>query len=498
MRDLARRGLLALLVALVPGLVISLLNAPAAPAPPPAPGRFELVGSDPLLSRGMNAGLAVRGDYAYVGNRTDGSHPDAGILVVDVSDPTAPQVVHQIGRPAAANPGESTRELRVWPERDLLLSLNFECHAVGHACAGQPAGEVQPTVRFFDIRGDLAARPRLLATYELPDTPHEFFLWDDPRRPGRALLYITTPFVTGAEIDHQEPHLLVTDISGARRGRFREVARWSPTREDRWDEAGLHSLSVSPNGRRAYLADLEGGFLMADTSDLAQGVRRPRIRQLTPPHRAVHHEAPGVHSAVPIPGRPYALLTDEVYGRGFGLGPVVGLNVLQGCPWGWTRLVDVRAPRRPVIVGEHRALPWNDPENCDELEPLEREGGASFSAHNPTLTSNLALISWHSAGLQAVDLSDPAAPSLAATFSPEPLPAVGTEDPILTQATAGRTVMWSYPVVQDGLIYVVDIRNGLYVLRYRGPHASELRCRTFLEGNSNIGSASPGCAGTVG
>lgn len=35
------------------------------PAPPdPSPGSFELVGHDPLMSRGMNAALAVHGDYA--------------------------------------------------------------------------------------------------------------------------------------------------------------------------------------------------------------------------------------------------------------------------------------------------------------------------------------------------------------------------------------------------------------------------------------------------
>ena len=37
----------------------------------------------------MNAALAVHGDYAYVGSRTDGTHPDSGILVVDISNPEA-------------------------------------------------------------------------------------------------------------------------------------------------------------------------------------------------------------------------------------------------------------------------------------------------------------------------------------------------------------------------------------------------------------------------
>jgi hypothetical protein len=28
----------------------------------------------------------------------------------------------------------------------------------------------------------------------------------------------------------------------------------------------------------------------------------------------------------------------------------------------------------------------------------------------------------------------------------------------------------SYPIIQDGLIYVVGLKNGLYILDYEGPH----------------------------
>jgi len=52
-----------------------------------------------------------------------------------------------------------------------------------------------------------------------------------------------------------------------------------------------------------------------------------------------------------------------------------------------------------------------------------------------------------------------------------------------------KVVMWSYPIIKDGLIYVVDIRNVLYVLRYTGPGAEEVAAVTFLEGNSNLGDA---------
>lgn len=52
-----------------------------------------------------------------------------------------------------------------------------------------------------------------------------------------------------------------------------------------------------------------------------------------------------------------------------------------------------------------------------------------------------------------------------------------------------RVVMWSYPIIRKGLIYVVDIRNGLYVLRYTGPNARTVAGITYLEGNSNRGDA---------
>ena len=452
--------------------------APAANRAPP--GRLVLVGHEALMNRGMNSALAIHGSHAYVGSRTDGTHPNSGVMVVDISDPAQPRLTGQIGQPDEANPGESSRELRVWPDRGLLIVMNFQCDGAGHACA---EADVEPTFRFYDIRGRNAASPRLVSTYRPSRNPHEFFLWDDPRRPGRALLYITTPFREGATLQ-DGPHLVVTDISGVRQGRFREVAAWSPERDRQYDEAGVHSLSVSPDGRRAYLADLEGGFAVADTSQLARARRRPAIRQITPPDAAVHHESPGVHSALRLPGRPYALITDEVYGAAFGLGPLIGFNVLKGCPWGWARTIDVRDQRRPRLTGEYKVLPFNDPGQCSSVTPTQ-QNGASFSSHNPTVTRNLGLMTWHSAGLQVASLRDPRRPEQAAEFRPEPLPAVVTEDPALSAGTE-KVVMWSYPIVRNGLIYTVDVRNGLYVTRYEGPNAIELGCYRFLEGNSNV------------
>ena len=84
--------------------------------------------------------------------------------------------------------------------------------------------------------------------------------------------------------------------------------------------------------------------------------------------------------------------------------------------------------------------------------------------------------------------ADPTTPVRTGTFKPEPLGTVATEDPALTLGP-DKVAMWSYPIISDGLVYVTDIRNGLYVLRYTGKHSKAVSDIEFLEGNSNLGDA---------
>jgi hypothetical protein len=439
-------------------------------ARPTLPGSLNRIGHEPLFARGMNAGLAVWGDFAYIGSRTDGSpgHPSPGVLVVNVKDPRNPRVVAEIGPPDQGNPGETSRELRVWADQGLLVVLNFACDPFGHACDRQT---VTPTIRFYDIRGRRAARPRLISTYQPTREPHEFYLWQDPRDAGRALLYLSTPAPLGE-------NLLVVDISGAREGRFREIATWSASFPDPGLDDALHSLSVSADGRRASLAHLTAGFFVVDTSEVARGENRPAIGTATPLEHRVRWSGVGPHSAVKLPGRDLVLTTDEVYGRAAGGG---------GCPWGWARLIDIADESAPTVVSEYRVSPYNDPGYCGEV-PEERDSMASFSSHNPTVTEHLALVTWHSAGLQMFSTQDPRDPKQLAEFVPEPLETVATEDPLLSSGS-DKVVMWSYPIIQNGLIYVVDVRNGLYILDYEGPLQEEVQTIDFLEGNSNLGDA---------
>jgi hypothetical protein len=412
----------------------------------------------------MNAALALFGGYAYIGSRTDssGHRTHAGVLIVDVTRPSRPHVVGEILGPAQARPGETSRELRVWRREELLMVMDVGCSAL-HACAGPPP---EPSITFYDLRGARARRPKRVATYHPPIEPHEMFLWQDPTHPDRALLYLSTDMST-----ETAPGLIVVDISAARRGVFTELARWQGGRALHADgidpsDVRLHSMSVSSDGTRTYVAHLAGGFVVLDSSSIASGAPRPTLHALT---ETPLRWSPGPHSAIEAADGSLVLTTDEVYGGG------------PACPWGWVRLIDATNPAKPRIVSELRST-WNQPSACRTAPDDERY---SMSAHDPTVAGGVAFVSWHGAGLVAAPVSRAEGFGPEATFVPTPLPSVTTEDPRLTAGPV-KVAVWSTPIVSGGLIYVVDLRNGLYVLRYRGVGEIAIAKTAFREGSSNL------------
>jgi LVIVD repeat len=469
--------------------LMMLTPAAAGAAGPEKLGSLTQVGHEPLLNRGMNAALAVHGDYAYIGSRTDGGHvgmPHGGLMIVDISDPSEPTLLTE--EPLFAAPGESSRELRVWRSQDVLIVLNTNC-GVGDALHHCTAPTV-PSIRFYDIRGENATSPELLT--ELNVNTHEFFLWEDPNDPGRALIFAgnagstcstppavpapTCPFSVWDISDVRSGEVPETLFSGLH-GYTRFPAAPAPVQKP---TGGLHSLSVSNDGQRAYFALLTGGFAVVDVSDFANGVANPQPRPITINENRPTWPGPGAHSAVKFWGRDWAYVSDEVYGTATAPD--------HGCPWGWARMIDISDPTTPTVEAEYR-LPENDPDTCDEWNPPR----TSYSAHNPTLTPHIVFTTWHSGGFQAISIQRARRPYQLAEFFPEPLDEVMLEDPRLSSdPDTGRNekvVMWSYPIIKDGLIYVVDLRNGLYVLKYGGRFAKEVKRITFLEGNSNQGHA---------
>jgi hypothetical protein len=474
------------------------------------PGSFTLVGHNPLRAerfagdnptappRGMNAAIAVHKNYVYVGSRTDGNvvggvqnANHAGIMIVDVSNPATPTVVNEMSPPFEGNERESSRELRVWRSQEILIVLHTNCGgATAHLCTTPDVS----SMRFYDISGDKAKNPVLL--HQNNRDTHEFFVWEDPKNPRRALMFASSAggnfqiYDMSTLLNADPATRLPTQLFNGSHG-FPFVQGQSNGQSG----SGIHSFSVSNDGKRLYNALLTRGFGVSDVSDFTDtNPATNTYRVITPSANRAIWPGPGAHSAVKLWNKDWVYLSDEVYGSITAAG--------HGCPWGWARFIDIADPTRPVVREDFR-LPENEPGACtvltNQLVPR-----TSYSAHNPTLTQNIAFSTWHSGGFQAMDVSNPMNVTQLAEYKPPADPnapggmplLVGAEDPRLSSdnpTAVGRSdvkvVMWSYPVIQDGLIYVVDLRNGLYILKYNGPYEDEVKQTKFLEGNSNQGDA---------
>ena len=371
---------------------------------------MELVGHDPLESRGWWASMGLHDTCAYIG-----SYAQSAVAIVDVSDPENPRFVGSAALEEAAQPVE----VRAVPELDLLVVADLRQHKLFA----------------FDISDCI--HPKLRGSIQLPGSPHEFFLWHD----GSTVLAYAALF------DDAPPALVVVDLTDPIRPQ--EVARWSAAEEGA--RGILHSLSVSLDGRKAYLALWDGGLLVAE-------VDLPQIRLTRDPQGQFSAASfAKTHSAVPMDDPRYILLASEVF----------------PCPFNGLALADISDAAHPRIVSEFK-LPEN---RCTDLPP----GGPVFSPHNPTVVGNLVFASWYSAGVQAIDWSDPLAPRRVGQFVP--LADGDTPSSLLGDYPIQ---MFSYPILRGGLIYVVDSVSGLYILQYTGPGMEEVNAVPRAEGNLSV------------
>ncbi|MBX2998518.1 MAG: hypothetical protein KF893_08425 [Caldilineaceae bacterium] len=288
-----------------------------------------------------------------------------------------------------------------------------------------------PHLRTFDITD--CANPQPLASMTLPAPAHEFYLWQG----GERVLFFAATF-------GGPPDMVVVDLTYP--AAPYEVARWSA--RDIGLPGRLHSLTVSPSADLAYLALWDGGFAMAQL-DL------PQVHVLGKGEiGAPIFWFPNTHSALPLTDPRYVLLTSEIY----------------KCPFGAMLIVDVADPAAPQVISSF-SLPEN---RCDNLPAAD----AVFTAHNPLLVGDLLFVSWYAGGLQVLDVSDPAHPQRVGQFLPGRAGAAA-------QSYVGRYPVqtWSYPILREGLLYVVDIQSGLHVVRYTGPKAEGLAGVAHLESN---------------
>ncbi len=456
---------------------------------------------------GNNGGVALIGNCAYVGRwhdygdfvRRPGTVQQP-IQIVDVARPSAPRVVGSVPNSNVLN--AAAREIRAvdLPNFKMLVVQMFGKYL--EQGARTPG---QHSLYFYTFPSGRCTQPVLTGRIDLnPLRPHEFYLWLDPNPAHnvdghpRVIAYVTAPIsgVDGAIVDASKPS--APRLIGVWHG---ESPALSSTESNLSGDVPVgagrysHSISLSPDGTRAYVSQWDGGFLTLDASDIANAAPNATLKPaglMSIPFLYEQGSVGNTHSAVPVPGQNGTntmILGDEIY------------VTTDGCPYGWMRVLDAGSPTvRPSQIGEFR-LPENNAANCSGVLSASRNSlgkpiDGTFSMHNQTVTSRYVLTSWYGAGLRVIDVANPAKPGQAAFFVPKPAERIASV-PDTSAPIYGATKdvnddwwvsMWSYPIIRNGLIYVTDIRSGLYILRPTpgSPLAKDLGSIPFMEGNSNL------------
>lgn len=469
---------------------------------------LDLVGRTDLALPGKKAlgnhgGLALIDDCAFVGRWHDyrGRNP---IVIVDIADPAAPHAVGTV--PGSTQTGGVTREIRGVQVGDtkLLIAMIF----------GQSTpNRVNNHLLFYGFPDQDCTKPSLLGSFDMRAfRGHEFFVWVDPSpavgATPRVLVYVTAPVGV--------PNVMIVDASNSASptliGAYDAAQPLASLDEPAGTYLGnyAHSISVSPDGTEAYLSYWDGGVFTLDASAVAAaGGTLMAKGAMSIPFRHRDGEFGNIHSAVPITGTDHLVLGHEIYGS------------TDGCPYGAMRIIDKGSlDESPSILGDFK-LDANEKTSCVDMPGAPTPilpGGApkqtvdarnslgqlidgSFSMHNQTAVGTFVLASWYGAGLRIVDVSNPPLAEEVAFFVPKPnddapsfLDGPETSAPIWgafgTSSDDWYVAMWSYPIVRDGLIYVSDMRNGLYILRPKAgtPLEAALSATAFAEGNSAVAS----------
>ncbi len=522
------------------------------------PGTGAWRGGD-LDGAGDGRGLGIAGDCVFVGHRNGpGVIRDIDIFRIQPDPETMPPVkVGNLPAMSLGNEGFDDRELRALVYTDasdadrMLLVRNAGTRTIGR-------------METFEIDMETCLPLRKSEVHDFAGPSHEFYLWHDPANSSRVLVYVAM-FAGGGLPDPENPSLRIPDaivlaLTDEATGEVLESPRMlagfslqevgGPPINERPDETGLfadgrfadfshlnnlseqagnfqnrqnnmlHSLSVTDDGERVYVAGGNAGFyvlnseaiashtdaqLGAGTADCNQrstivsingAIDAGMLSSLTDDclHMVVSDDpglqafldsdAPaaakaarylvlltrsridvhppnnslptGIHSAVFVPDRPA-----RVRGNDRNRPAYVWLTDENfGCPLMHARMVSVEVEATPTMIGAF-AIPDNQIGECLDQANTEPNGEprrrVNQQNHNPTVFRNLVFNSWYGHGIRAIDISNPYMPR-----------EVGHA------ITVPHSIARTYPVFKDGLIYWADSDTGLHVGRYTGPRSDEL------------------------
>ena len=348
---------------------------------------------------------------------------NAGVNVIDMSDPTHPQLSTRLITPAMLSPHESV----VVSQQGGVLA----------AVLGNPA--LGPgIVDVYDLRAD-CRNPQLRSSALVGTFGHESGI-----SPDGQTFYSASPGT---------PTLTAVDIS----------VPLLPTVLWRGDITS-HGLSISADGNRAYLSSgNDNGVLILDVSEIQSRKPNPQVREIATinwPNKTIPQ------NAIPFTrdGVSYLLEIDEYSSNSSGSnGSPVPAN--HGDTVGAGRIIDISDETAPVIVSDLR-LEVHQPENRDEIEndpgaQLPIQGYAGHYCNLPSrVDPDIVACSMIVSGLRIFDIRDPHNPREVAYYNAPVQPRI---TPIFE---ASNWAMSSPAFAPDRKeIWYSDGFSGLHVIR---------------------------------
>jgi len=231
-------------------------------------------------------------------------------------------------------------------------------------------------VSIYDVRQD-CRHPVLQSTRPVARIGHESGFSPDGKTfyaAGTAMKAITAVDVT----DPKQPHAI-------------------------WQGNVLsHGITLSPDGKRAYIADPDGEMLILDVSEIQGRKAKPQAREVS---RLTWKAASIPQNAIPFTrdGKPYVLEFDEYTQGTTGAGDKHAV--------GAGRIVDIADERAPRVVANLR-LQVNQP--ADHAAASSDPGASSpvqgYAAHYCSLSSQVdptvVACSFIASGLRVFDISE--------------------------------------------------------------------------------------------
>ena len=335
---------------------------------------------------------------------------DAGVNVLDMSDPSNPVLTARLLTPAMLSPHES---LVLSKERGLLAAV-----------AGN-ATFYPGIIDIYDVSQD-CRHPVLKSS-----TPVGVFGHESGMAPDGRTFYSASPATeTIVAVDISNPSL--------------PQPLW-------YGDYDSHGLSISNDGNRAYVAGVDSGLIILDTSEIQARVPNPSVREVA---RLTWESMSIPQNAIPITikGHPYVVEIDE-----FGGTSETGGEIGAG------RIIDIADETRPRVVSNLR-LEVHQPAN---LAAAMGDPGANipvqgYGAHYCNVPSRddpgIVACSMIISGLRLFDIRDPQRPREVAYFN-SPIP------PRNTPAFEASNWAMSSPS------FVPDRREVWYSDGYSGFHA---------------------------